>query len=202
MTSRWLRFSAIWLGVLGAWGAEAAQGQITSIPPITDVPTYGTPSRGQLPPWRRGGGLFGRRRSAPAVAVPSTVAPMTVPPTCSGPVVVSPGTTCAWPSGTVVPGTAPSAPATPPASSWQPVPSPPAPTSPSPSAPAAPPATQTAPPPATTIPAAPTSFSGTSIGGGVSAQRVIQYYAGPPVVYRSYSSVGYTVPSSPRWAGR
>ena len=202
MTARWLRFSAIWLGILGAWGAEAAQGQITSIPPITDVPTYGTPSRGQLPPWRRAGGLFGRRRSAPSVAVPSTVAPMTVPPTCSGPVVVSPGTTCAWPSGTVVPGTAPSAPSTPSANSWQPVPSPPAPTSPSPSAPAAPPATQPAPPPATTIPAAPPSFSGTSVGSGVSAQRVIQYYAGPPVVYRGYPPVGYPAPGSPGWAGR
>ena len=201
MTARWLCFSAIWLGVLGAWGAEAARGQITSIPPITDVPTYGTPSRGQLPPWRRGGGLFGRRRAA-TTGVPSTVTPATVPPSCNGPVVVSPGTTCAWPSGTVVPGTVPSAPSAPPASSWQPVPSTPAPTGPSPSAPAAPPATQPAPPPATTIPAAPTSVSGTPVGSGVSAQRVIQYYAGPPVVYGGYPAAGYTVPSSPGWAGR
>ena len=202
MTARWLGCLAIWTGVLGIWGAEAARGQITSIPPVTDIPTYGTPSRGQLPPWRRGGGLFGRRRSAPAVAVPSTVAPMTVPPTCSGPVVVSPGTTCAWPSGTVVPGPASSVPSAPPASSWQPVPSTPAPATPSPSLPAAPAPTQPSPPPATAVPPASTSFNGASVGSGVSGQRVIQYYAGPPVVYRSYSAVGYAVPSSPGWAGR
>lgn len=46
--------------------------QITSSPPITDVPSNGTPSPGRLAPWTLNGGMFLRQRRAGTAMFPST----------------------------------------------------------------------------------------------------------------------------------
>ncbi len=157
--------------------------QITSIPPITDVPTYGTPAAGRPAPWRRGGGLFGRRATPPPVAAPGGVVYATPP------VSVQPGAACSSPPIALPPGCTYGVPAAAPASGgWQPV-GPPASAAPASPVPATPSSGMSAPslPPGTVIPSGGTLPSsppgGYSPGGtsGVTAQRVILYYAPPSV---------------------
>ncbi len=194
MTFRWFCTVLIW-GI----AASSSLAQITSIPPVTDVPTYGTPGGGQAPPWRRRGGLFGRRASQPAVVAPATGLNCSTPP-----VTVVPGTTCSTPPVAVSPGTTYPAPTTtaPAAGTWQPVPA-------SPATPATQPAPSTQPPPAAP-PIAPPSLSTPPPGGGnfvpptsgsVSAQRVIVYYAPPPVPASTTPAVRYLSPAT-AWTSR
>jgi len=184
MTRRW----QVVLGICCLLAVDSvAEAQITSIPPIMRIPTYGTPPAGRPAPWRRANGRLFGRRWPPGATVPQLVPGTPVPAASYG---CNSGT--ALPSAPVItPGTVVAPPA---AGQWHPVPSTTTPSTTTPStsvpAPIAPSTTipsttipaPTVPAPAAGVPSGTPRFAppGTSYAppaGRVQRQHVIVYYA-------------------------